>query len=126
MSSSQIAMPSSSGQVTPTQLHAAPAQPAAAIAQPSAPIDAPAPTTPRVDPEANVRQLKETVDLLNQQMEKYNRDLGFSIDEKAGRNVVVVRSKANGEVVRQIPDETVLRVAHHIEDMKGILYNDAG
>lgn len=126
MSSSQIAMTGSAGQVAPTPLHAAPAQSAPAVAQSAAPTDAPAPTTPKLDPEANVRQLKETVDMLNQQMEKYNRDLGFSIDEKAGRNVVVVRSKANGEVVRQIPDETVLRVAHHIEDMKGILYNDAG
>jgi len=38
--------------------------------------------------------------------------------------VITVRSKHTGEVVRQIPSETVLKVAHSIEDMKGLLLNE--
>jgi uncharacterized FlaG/YvyC family protein len=37
--------------------------------------------------------------------------------------VVTVRNTATGEVVRQIPTETVVRLAHSIDDMKGILLN---
>ena len=34
-----------------------------------------------------------------------------------------MRSADTGEVVRQIPNEVVVRVAHNIEKMKGLLLN---
>jgi hypothetical protein len=34
-----------------------------------------------------------------------------------------VRSTDTGEVIRQIPNETVVRVAHNIEKVKGLLLN---
>jgi len=37
--------------------------------------------------------------------------------------VVTVRSAETGEVVRQIPNETVVKVAHNIEKMKGLLFS---
>ena len=73
---------------------------------------------------SEVRQnLQEAVSMLNKQMTSTNRGLGFRIDEAVGGPVVTVRSAETGEVVRQIPNEVVVRVAHNIEKMKGLLLN---
>jgi flagellar protein FlaG len=73
---------------------------------------------------SEVRQnLQEAVSMLNQQMASTNRGLGFRIDEAVGGPVVTVRSAETGEVVRQIPNEVVVRVAHNIEKVKGLLLN---
>jgi flagellar protein FlaG len=70
------------------------------------------------------RQLEEAIQQLNDQAKRNGRDLNFRIDQAVDRTVITVRSKHNGEVVRQIPSETVLKVAHSIEDMKGLLLNE--
>jgi len=45
------------------------------------------------------------------------------LDEALNGPVVTVRSLETGEVVRQIPNETVVRIAHNIENIKGLLLN---
>jgi len=70
------------------------------------------------------RQLEEAIQQLNDQAKRNGRDLNFRVDEAIDRTVITVRSKHTGEVVRQIPSETVLKVAHSIEDMKGLLLNE--
>lgn len=70
------------------------------------------------------RQLEEAVQQLNEQSRRNGRDLNFRVDDVVDRTVITVRSKHTGEVVRQIPSETVLKVAHNIEDMKGLLLNE--
>ena len=61
--------------------------------------------------------------MLNQQIASTSRGLGFHMDEAVGGPVVTVRSADTGEVVRQIPNEVVVRVAHSIEKMKGLMFN---
>lgn len=61
--------------------------------------------------------------MLNRQVNANNRGLGFHVDEAVGGPVVTVRSAATGEVVRQIPNETAVNVAHNIEKMKGLLFS---
>ena len=51
------------------------------------------------------------------------RNLSFAIDPALGRPVVVVRKEDTGEVIRQIPNEVVVKVAHSIEALKGVLLN---
>ncbi len=58
-------------------------------------------------------------------MKDSGRTLSFSMDVKLGRPIVFVKNMANGDVVRQIPSEVVVRVAHGIEDFKGLLHNEA-
>jgi flagellar protein FlaG len=71
-----------------------------------------------------VRQnLHEAVTRLNDQMKSKGRDLNFSLDERIDRTVITVKNLQTGEVVRQIPTEEVVRIAHSIEDMKGVLFN---
>jgi len=76
------------------------------------------------DPKQLRARVEEAIDRLNEQMTANGRDLRFSIDRRLDRTVVTVQSSASGEIVRQIPDEALLRVARSIEDLKGVLYNE--
>jgi len=110
-----------------------PAQPAASTAAmkmpPANPRPAPmpesvaAPQAFRVDPQQQRQHLQDVVQQLNSQVEKTSTSLGFQVDEVAGRNVVTVRNKETGDVVRQIPSDAVLAVAHNIERLRGLLFN---
>ena len=105
------------------------AQPAApppaqvAMARPVAPVEkAPAvKAEPLVDPAEMRANLEAAIEKLNQQVERNGRGLNFAIDEKLNRPVITVRSTATGEIVRTIPNEVVIKVAHNIEDIKGLL-----
>jgi len=83
------------------------------------------PEAPKVefDPKKMQQELEEAVERLNKMMESGKRGLAFSVDNKVNVTVVTVKDNNTGEVVRQIPSEAVLRVAHRIEDLKGILYS---
>ncbi len=78
---------------------------------------------PKVDPEEMQRRLQEAVRELNRSMDNASRSLAFSVDQSVGVSIVTVTNKDTGEVVRQIPGEAMLNIAHSIESLKGILYN---
>ena len=65
--------------------------------------------------------LEAAIEKLNQQVERNGRGLNFAIDEKLNRPIITVRSTATGEVIRTIPNEVIIKVAHNIEDIKGLL-----
>ena len=67
---------------------------------------------------------QNVVDELNQQMKSTNRNLQFEMDRTINTPIVAVTDKNTGELVRQIPAEAILRVAHSIENLKGVLYSD--
>lgn len=91
------------------------------------PVKAPAPAVPRVqyDPEKMMANLREAIDHLNKQMASSGRTLGFAMDDVLRTPVVTVKDTKSGEVIRQIPSETVIRVAHTLEDLKGLLYDQS-
>lgn len=118
----------------PPQIAVPPAAAHTAAAQTSA--DAPSaprlervhlPETKRVDlgfrADEMRKNLQEAVARLNEQMQSKGRDLSFSLDERIDRTIITVKNLQTGEVVRQIPTEEVVRMAHSIEDMKGVLFN---
>ena len=88
------------------------------------------PPMPRVGPvgtndaERITQAFDDVVEQLNAQMAANNRNLGFSLDRRLNTPVIAVTDKNTGELVRQIPAESVLRVAHSIENLKGVLYSD--
>jgi flagellar protein FlaG len=84
---------------------------------------APKPVAIKFDASEIRQNLQDAVSMLNQQMKSTKRGLGFQIDEAVGGPVVTVRSAETGEVVRQIPNEAVVRIAHNIEKVKGLLLN---
>lgn len=75
------------------------------------------------DAEKMVQQYEQVVDQLNRQMQADDRNLRFGVDRRINTFVITVTDKSSGDVVRQIPPEAVIRVAHSIENLKGVLYN---
>mgnify|MGYP000668012873 CR=1 FL=1 len=99
-----------------------------AAAVPPAPQDAPQVQVPKpidikVDPQALKEKLMESIQKLNQTMRDGGRNLNFHVDEAVGGPVVTVKNAETGEVVRQLPNEVVVRIAHNIEEFKGLLHN---
>ena len=86
-------------------------------------VQAPKPVAIKFDATEVRQNLQEAVSMLNRQMSSTKRGLGFQVDEAVGGPVVTVRSAESGEVVRQIPNEVVVRVAHSIEKVKGLLFS---
>jgi len=77
----------------------------------------------KVDPEQIRKNLEVAIEHLNKMMGDANRGLSFSMDHQLGLPIVVVKNSQTGEVVRQIPNEVVVQVAHSIEAFKGMLHN---
>lgn len=72
----------------------------------------------------NRKQLEEAVQELKRTSDTAGRALGFRIDPAvSGTAIVTVSNLETGQVIRQIPDEVVVRVAHSIEQMKGLLFD---
>jgi len=69
-------------------------------------------------------RLKEISDSLNREMESRSKNLKFSVDEVTNRMLVTVLDKESGKVLKQIPPEAVLKVAHNLERLKGIIFDD--
>jgi flagellar protein FlaG len=73
---------------------------------------------------AEIRQnLKEAVGLLNEQVSSKKQGLGFRLEDSIDVPVVTVRNTQTGEVVRQIPNEVVIKVAQSIDGFKGLMLN---
>ena len=89
----------------------------------AAPKPAPAVSQQAAPPAAEVRQ---AVEMLNKQLSKSNQVLGFSYDESVKSPVITVTNSESGEVIRQIPNEQVVRMAHHIDQLKGLVFNKVG
>ena len=70
------------------------------------------------------RELKRALDELNEQAHREGRNLNFSMDGEVNRVVITVRQTETGEVIRQIPSEAVLRLAHNLKAIRGLLYNE--
>lgn len=77
------------------------------------------------DPAQARQNLHAAVSMLNEQMASTKQGLGFSFDESINSAVIKVSNVSTGEVVRQIPTEDVLHMAHSIDALKGILFNQA-
>ena len=69
----------------------------------------------------NEEKVRAAVKEINNELEKLQSELGFSVDKVANDVVITVKRKESGEIVRQIPSETVLKLAHNLEKLKGVL-----
>jgi flagellar protein FlaG len=95
-------------------------QPGPAQADKSPSVQPEAPKPPPVDMAKMQKDLEEAIGRLNDHMKKNNTQLSFSMDNTLNQVVVVVKNQQTGNVVRQIPNEAALRMAHHIEETRGL------
>ena len=87
-------------------------------------VEQPKHTMPKIDPAEMLERLEQIAERLNDSLQDLGRDLNFSVDDRVNRYVIVVQNKESGEVIRQIPDVEALRMAHRIEDLKGIIFSE--
>ena len=55
--------------------------------------------------------VQQAVTQMNEYVQNEKRDLRFSVDDVTGSTVIRVTSSTSGELIRQIPDETFLKLA---------------
>ncbi|WP_047302795.1 flagellar protein FlaG [Pseudomonas fluorescens] len=75
------------------------------------------------DARAEQEKLKMAVQEIEKFVQSVKRNLEFSIDEPSGQVVVKVIASDSGEVVRQIPNEEVLRLANSLNDASSLLFS---
>ena len=68
--------------------------------------------------------LEQTIRALNIKMEVKSSRLNFSVDEVSDRVMVTVTNKNTGEIVRQVPADAILKVAHNMEALKGVIFDE--
>ena len=69
------------------------------------------------------QRLAELVDMLQKAIPAKSNSLRFRIDEVLDRPVVSVIDEKSGELIRQLPSDEVIRAAHNIEKMRGIIFD---
>ena len=69
-------------------------------------------------------QLKETIESLNIKMEMKSSNLSFSVDEISDRVMVTIVDDKTGEKIRQVPAEAIIKVAHNMEALKGVIFDE--
>ncbi len=77
------------------------------------------------DVKVREEKVREAVKEINNELFKLQSELGFSVDKVANDVVVTVKRKETGEIVRQIPSESALKIAHNFEKLKGILLDES-
>lgn len=73
---------------------------------------------------AHPEAIKEAAQRIDAYLKSVQRALEFRVDERSGLTVVSVRDSDTGELIRQIPNEEVLRLAQMAEDQTVVLLNE--
>ncbi|MCK8665858.1 flagellar protein FlaG [Pseudomonas azerbaijanoccidens] len=68
--------------------------------------------------------LEKAVTDIQEFVQAAQRKLDFSIDDSSGRIVVKVIATETGDVIRQIPSETALKLAQSLSDASSLLFDD--
>jgi flagellar protein FlaG len=91
------------------------------------PVDAansPIPVEPSPPPTANVvenfvqqrEKLEQVVLELNKYVQNERRDIQFSVDDQLGTTIIKVVDSNSGELIRQIPDATLIELARQARE----------
>ena len=69
-------------------------------------------------------ELDEAIRVLNDSLSRAPTRIVVSKDEQLNRFVVKIADKSSGEIIREIPPERLLNFAKHLQELKGILFDD--
>lgn len=78
--------------------------------------------TPAASEEPQRVALEKAVTDIREFVQATQRNLNFSIDDSTGQVVVKVIATDSGEVIRQIPSETALKLAQNLSDAGSLLF----
>jgi len=69
------------------------------------------------------QNIRNAIDQINTALKDGGRGISFVMDKSLSTPIVQVTRDDTGEVLCQYPNEAIIRVAHSIESLKGILYH---
>ena len=76
--------------------------------------------------ELNATERARVAERLQEIAREAGRNLEFRVDEASEKMVIVVRDQSTGELIRQIPDATALRISQRlesqVESMRSLLF----
>ncbi|WP_438869637.1 flagellar protein FlaG [Pseudomonas sp. L1(2025)] len=83
------------------------------------------PTVATVQPQQDSKpsDLEQAVTDIRKFVQAAQRNLEFSIDDSTHQVVVKVIATDSGEVIRQIPSETALKLAQSLHDASNVLFD---
>ena len=94
-----------------------------ASSAPVTPFKPAAPSEPVKGEEPQRVALEKAVTDIREFVQASQRNLDFSIDDTTGKVVVKVIATDSGEVIRQIPSETALKLAQNLSDASSVLFD---
>ena len=68
--------------------------------------------------------IDDAVEVLNQALSLRNTSASITRDEELNRYLVTIKDKESGEVVREIPDEALIKFARNLQELRGILFDE--
>ncbi|MDB2365740.1 flagellar protein FlaG [Luminiphilus sp.] len=68
--------------------------------------------------------IDDAVEVLNQALTLRNTAASISRDEELNRYLITIKDKESGEVVREIPDEALIKFARNLQELRGILFDE--
>ena len=71
-----------------------------------------------------VEQVESAVSQISDYVQRFQRDLLFSIDEDSDRLVVKVIDSETQEIIRQIPSEETLRIAKNLHSAESLILRE--
>ena len=70
------------------------------------------------------KSIDDAVEVLNQALSLKSTAAFIRRDEELNRYLVTIKDKDSGEIVREIPDEALIKFARNLQEMRGILFDE--
>jgi flagellar protein FlaG len=68
----------------------------------------------------SAEEIHKDLDMINEQLKSSNSSIQFSIDDKSNDVIVRIVNKDTGEVIRQIPPESIVKLRDSMKDLSGL------
>ncbi|MBE0491079.1 MAG: flagellar protein FlaG [Sulfurospirillum sp.] len=78
------------------------------------------------DKEEITKQLNDTVEKLNQNMEALDTNIKFGFNDKINVMFVNVMERSSGKLIRKIPSEEVMSLAEKMQEIVGTIFDKKG
>ena len=72
----------------------------------------------------SAEEIKKDLSEINARLENMNRSIRFSVDDSSHDIVVKVVDKESGEVIRELPPESVIRLRERMAEVSGLILED--
>ena len=69
------------------------------------------------------QELTKSIQMLNEQVQKYNQKLQFIADEATGKYIAKVIDMNSGNIIRQIPPEERIEIPQNINPISGLIFD---